>query len=325
MVNNILGATTAKIHGEIVSWSVPLNTKLPYTAVVAGLTAAGLDAKLARELKPRDAFARACRELQDARIIRRVAESAGELKFQFTKEEREGDRLRYDFEAVLTLDKVTGTVRCDAQPALAARAEESIKSASDIRSTNDITRLIQKLFDREADLFQVRDSGGCYFVPAMFIPFVEKVDAFLAALNGSLRRFPIPAGYAHGDRSVAEAVRDGIDRVISEHVAAVGAFDDTVRDSTLEKTVERINTTRFKVECYKQYLGDMTADLDTRLAAARQVLRQKVSDLGRTTLVPEPAEPESTYTVSQATIPASVNRAREDAAAAFDAILADVA
>ena len=55
----------------------------------------------------------------------------------------------------------------------------------------DRTRYLK---ERHADLFRIRDQGGCYFVPAAHMDFVGKVEKFVSILNGNLRRFPIPAG-----------------------------------------------------------------------------------------------------------------------------------
>lgn len=198
-------ATATRLHGEIIAWDVPLGTKVPYATIVSALDAAGLEKAAAREIAPRDAFARACWALTESRIIRRVAESAGELKFQFTRENvvdgvatatgfAAGKRLSYDFEAVLTLDKVTGVVTCDDSPDLAGLAQAHVNAATEVRTTRDISRMIQRLFDAHADLFPVRSSGGCYFVPVVFADFLASVGKLLAALGGSLRRFPVRPG-----------------------------------------------------------------------------------------------------------------------------------
>ena len=59
-------------------------------------------------------------------------------------------------------------------------------------------------------------------------------------LNGNLRRFPVPAGTPHGDRSVKEAVAGGIASLIEEHRQAVALFGSDTRASTLERAAERI-------------------------------------------------------------------------------------
>lgn len=283
------------MHGEIVSWDVASGTKVTYAAMKAALLAAGLDEKVAKELAPRNAFARACSDLATARVIRRVDETAAEMRFQFTKEESDTSdpnqkRLRYDFEAVLTLNKASGRVECSDNPALAAQAELMVKAESEVRYNCDITRVVQRLFELNADLFPVRSQGGCYFVPAKFDEFCGRVEHFLGSVGGSLRRFPVPAGYSKsGDRSVKESVEEGLRAVVADHLTSIAAFDDKTRDSTLEKMVERINTTRFKAEAYASFLDDKKAEIEDELKAARAALRLKITELGKGTRVPEPA------------------------------------
>lgn len=291
--------TATRLHGEIISWDIPLGTTVPYATLLGALDAAGFDRKAAREIAPRDAFSRACNKLAESRIIRRLAESAGELKFQFTRETvvdgvatatgfAAGRRLSYDFEAVLTLDKVTGKVSCEQSPDLETLAQSKINEATEVRRTRDVSRLVQRLFDEHADLFPVRSAGGCYFVPVAFSDFLTQITAFLAGVGGSLRRFPVPAGFAEGDRSVRESVADGMAKTIDEHVKAVGEFDPSTRESTIKKMVEKLNLTRFKAEAYAEFLGEMKADVEEQLKTARQVLRDKIAALGERVEVPEP-------------------------------------
>jgi hypothetical protein len=127
----------------------------------------------------------------------------------------------------------------------------------------------------------VREQGGCYFVPAEHLAFVGKVQHLLSRVNGRLARFPVPAGTAEGDRSVKEAVADGLSALVAEHRAAVAAFGSDARDSTLARAAERIRRARFKVEAYAAYLADEKGRLGRELAAAADELRAKVERLGR--------------------------------------------
>ncbi|HXD87325.1 MAG TPA: hypothetical protein VN641_12590, partial [Urbifossiella sp.] len=99
---------------------------------------------------------------------------------------------------MLTLDKRTGRVTCDL-PGLATLAQEHLDRAIEARTGSDFTRVIQKLFERHADLFAIRPQGGCYFVPARHGNFVDKVQRFLGKINGQVLRFPIQAGTADAD------------------------------------------------------------------------------------------------------------------------------
>jgi len=265
------------VLGEVISWTCA-GVAVTHPALVAALRDAGLDEKVARELAPKHAFTRACKKLSDRRIIRQVAEDETSVKFQFTHESRDGDTYEYALETMLTLDKRTGTVTCDL-PGLATLAQEHLDHALDARTGGDVTRVIQKLFDRHADLFPVRPQGGCYFVPARHAGFVEKVQVMLGRINGQILRFPVPAGTPDGDRSVKDAVAAGLAGLIDEHRKAVAAFGDDTREDTLTRAAEKIRQNRLKVEAYAELLADEKGRLDRAVAAAREELRLKVEQL----------------------------------------------
>src|SRR5207237_1455857 len=142
------------------------------------------------------AFPRASKKPSDARIIRQVAEDDKAIRFQFTAEHRDGDHFSYDLETMLTLDKTTGKVTCDL-PGLATLAQEELDRCLEARTGGDITRVVQRLFERKADLFPIREQGCAYFVPGAHTPFLEQIERCLSRINGRIQRFPFPAGPAH--------------------------------------------------------------------------------------------------------------------------------
>lgn len=263
--------------GEVIAWTCG-GVSVAHPALVAALRDAGLDEAVARELAPRHAFTRAAKKLSDRRIIRPVAEDAAAVKFQFTQESRDGDRFEYALETMLTLDKTTGRVTCDL-PGLATLAQEEFDRAIGTRTGADVTRVVQRLFARHADLFPIRPQGGAYFVPDRHAAFVDRVQAMLGRLNGQVLRFPVPAGTPEGDRSVTDAVAAGLAAVIADHRSAVAAFGRDTREDTLKRAADKIRATQFKVETYAEYLADGKAKLDRELAAARADLRARVAAL----------------------------------------------
>lgn len=269
-----------KLLGEVISWTCS-GVAVTHPALVTALTDAGLDPAVARELAPRHAFTRACKKLSDARIIRRVAEDDATLTFQFTQETRSSDRIEYTLETMLTLDKQTGRVTCPL-PGLASVAQEELDRAVTARTGADVTRVVQRLFERHADLFPVRPQGGVYFVPERHVGFVGQVQSLLGTLGGQVLRFPVPAGTSEGDRSVKDAVAAGLAAVIDEHRQAVSRFGEDTRDGTLERAADKIRATQFKIAAYAEYLADARAGLDRELAAARAELRAKVDRLAAT-------------------------------------------
>ena len=270
-------ASGTQLLGEVISWTCS-GVTVTHAALMTALKGADLDENVARELAPRHAFTRACKKLSDQRIIRQVGEDESTLRFQFTAEHREGDKFEYMLETMLTLDKRTGRVTCDL-PGLAALAQEQLDRAIDARTGSDVTRVIQKLFERQADLFPIRPQGGCYYVPQRHAAFVDKVQTFLGRINGHLLRFPIQAGTAEGDRSVKEAVAAGLAALIAEHRQAIETFGEDTRDDTLTRAAERIRQTQYKIQAYAEYLNEEKSRLDRELATARQELRAKVEHL----------------------------------------------
>lgn len=273
-------AAGTRLLGEVISWTCS-GVTVTHSALLAALKEAGLDEGVARELAPKHAFTRACKKLSDQRIIRQVAEDEATLRFQFTTEHRTTDRIEYELETMLVLDKRTGKVTCDL-PGLATLAQEHLDHAIEARSGADVTRVIQKLFERAADLFSVRPQGGCYFVPDRHAGFVDRVQTMLGRLNGQILRFPVPAGTAEGDRSVKDAVAAGLAALIDEHRRAVAAFGEDTREDTLKRAADKIRTTQFKVAAYAEYLLDEKVKLDRELATARDELRLKVEQLAAT-------------------------------------------
>jgi hypothetical protein len=270
-------APGTRLLGEIITWSCA-GVAIRHLDVVEALRDNSLDEGVARELAPRHAFARACKKLREARIIRQVNEDEKFIQFQFTAEHRDGDRYSYDFETLLTLEKSTGKVTCDLF-GLATLAQEELDRCIQARTGGDVTRIVQKLFERRADLFPIREQGGAYFVAQEHVAFIDKVQVFLGRLNGKMNRFPVPAGTPHGDRSVKDAVAEGLGALIVEHEQAIARFGEDTRTDTLERAAERIRQTRYKVEAYAAYLAEEKSRLEKDLAIASAKLRAKVEEL----------------------------------------------
>lgn len=266
-----------RLLGEIITWSCS-GVAIRHPDLISALRESGLDESVARELAPRHAFTRACKKLGERRIIRPVAEDAHTITFQFTRESRASDTWEYTLETLLTLEKLTGRVTCPL-PGLAAVAQDALDECVAVRTGGDVTRTIQRLFEKNADLFPIREHGGCYFCPAEHSGFLDRVDRFVRQLNGGMRRFPVPAGTPQGDRSVRESVSAGLAALIAEHLAAVESFGGDTRPDTIERAAERIRQTRFKVEAYAAYLAGEKERLEADLAAASGRLRERIGEL----------------------------------------------
>ena len=280
-----------RLLGEVIAWAWP-GLAVPHADLVHALEAADLDPGVARELAPRHAFARACKRLSDQRIIRSVAEDATTITFQFTQESRSDDKFEYTLETMLTLDKQSGSVSCEL-PGLATIAQEELDRCIAVRTGSDVTRVVQKLFERQADLFAIRPGGGGYFVPQHHVAFTDKIQEFLNRVGGRLLRFPVPVGTEEGDRSVTQAVADGLAAVVAEHRAAVAQFGADTRGDTLQRAAEKIRTTKFKLQTYAEYLTASGSDWTGRWPTPRASCARRSPRSPPNTPNPPPCEREA--------------------------------
>jgi hypothetical protein len=272
--------------GEIIAWKCSGTTQ---ARLVAALADAGLDSSIARELAPRNAFSRACRKLADQRIIRQVADDNRYLTFQFTKEAKIGEQYEYAMEAKLLLDKHTGKIECPVE-ALAEKARAELDAAFDARTAGDVTTIVQRIIERNGDLFAIRPQGGAYFVPQKHSGLVDQVQKFLGAIDGVVLRFAVSQGNPETERSVRESIAAGLAGLIADHRAAVDAFGADTRPETITRAAERIRTSKFKVEAYATLLGEQRANLEAELRASAAHLKAKVAEIGKATPIKSVAE-----------------------------------
>jgi hypothetical protein len=271
------GKLSQKMLGEIITWKIQ-GVAISHAYLLSGLMASDLDCDVAKELAPRNAFARACSKLNSERIIRKVAEDHATITFQFTREALEEGKFSYHFESLLFLNKYSGGITSE-NLELEQLAKEEFGRCMEARTANDVTRLVQRLFERHADLFSIRDQGGVYFVPEVHHDFIAKVERFVRNIGGSLQRFPIPAGSPQGDRAVQEAVAHGLQAIIDEHLQAVQKFGEDTRPDTLRRAEEKVRATKLKIEGYSFYLDKKREDLEASLQQASELLRSRMSFL----------------------------------------------
>lgn len=271
----------SELLGEVVTWDLK-STEVSFHNVCDSLRQAGLDPDAAQELSPKSAFGRACKELKKERAIDKLEFEGGVIRFQFTKKhlDNAAKKVNYDYECVLSLDTDTGVVTCTENEELAKTTQQLLDFAIQTRNAQDVTRLVQKMFQNHADLFAINPRKGvAYFVPEVHREFTTKIDTFLHHLGGGLSRFPVPKGTEQGNASVRDAVQSGLAGLLAELNDAVQAWDDTTRKGTFDKATERWQIIKHKVDAYAEYLGAEQAGLLEKLMAAKQELAAKISQL----------------------------------------------
>jgi hypothetical protein len=238
--------------GHIVTWRVP--QKVALDALRISMQEAGIDEKLAGDLHPRHALARALREIarEQPRVVRRFKNGEeGVLKFQLTREYLEEQGIEYRREAVLRLQdgQVTGD-----EPVIVERARDLLTAHLAQRLTSDLTRLVQRVVSAAGtDLIPVREQGGAYFVPEGHA-VVLQLAALLEKIGGKLSMFSVTLG--HGtEQSVAETVTDYLLGQIDELREAMKDVTSDSRSDVKARRLARVGELKQRLATYGTLLA----------------------------------------------------------------------
>ena len=268
-----------ELFGEVISWDMS-GVTITHGEVRQALLAAGLDPDESPDLTNQQAFGRACKDLKKERSIDKLDIGPGQIaKFQLTKKNRNAGTgtIDFDYEAVVELDCNTGVVSCPESAEIEKTATELLAFAMQMRNAQDVTRLVQRLFKKNADLFPLNSKGCAYFTPIQHREFTEKIELFLESLGGKLQRFPVPRGTEQGNASVKDAVQGGLAAMVDELNQVVANWDETTRKATMEKAFERYEKVAVKIDAYATYLEYEQDNLKKKLDAAKAELAQKIA------------------------------------------------
>lgn len=270
-----LGPNASKL-GDCISWKAP--KEVPLQELRAAMAAEGIDEKIIKELKARNAFVRACRKMQDERVIRKVMENETELKFQFTKEFLQGSDLEYLKEEALVVCKDTGVITAERDPAFAEEAQKLLNECSGVRTGADINRMIQKVFSENGSIYPIREEGGAYFVPSQYEGMVDKFENLLLRIGGKMRRLMIPVS-PKNKSNVIDVVKEGTQQIIEEFKNTIEAYSDTAAPGHVENCLKRIRTQEAKCEAMKELLGVQLFDLEEGFDHCKKLLDKKIHEL----------------------------------------------
>ncbi|TWT58930.1 hypothetical protein KOR42_23170 [Thalassoglobus neptunius] len=279
--------------GEIVTWTPP--TVVEFSLLKEAVAHAGLDSKLLTEMLPRHAFARAANRLEENRIVRKVDEDSTLIRFQLTSEflDSENHELHYHREATVSVQKKTGIVESDVSE-VAARIQSLLDAELKVRKSADVTRLIQRIFDKHSgDLVSIRDAGGAYFVPSNQEEIVVRVSDFLVKIDGKLRRFKIGAADESTSGSIADSMTDHFHKLISDFRGTLEIVTPDSSESVLRRRRDRIQELRFKLSTFRDMLQENADGIHSALNEAEQEFGNRRTGESLRVHQPEVAEDES--------------------------------
>lgn len=267
-----------ELLGEVVAWDMPAK-EVPLSTVKSALQSAGIATDIP-ELRAQTAFGRACKPIRKGNLLLAHKRKDAEKRYQLNTL-TEGEQINIGYVATLTLDTETGRVKCSEDWQLAEKLQEGTQEQLETRNASDITRIVQQLFTRHADLFPlVPQKGVAYFVPEAHRDFTGRVDKFLRQLGGKLCRMPVPKGTTEGNASVQDAVKTGLDEMVAQLQEAVAGWEPgKTRTSTADKALARWEAIRHKVDCYSVFLEAERDKLGASLEVARKQMATRIEEL----------------------------------------------
>ena len=262
--------------GDTISWDTS-RLKMTHSDVCSALALSNLDPDIAKELTARSAFSRACKDLRKDRVIRKVKDEADHIEFQFTQEALVNGQFEYDFECMIDLDKNTGKVSCPSNLDLEKFAQTLLNNALIVRTSSDVSNMLKALLKTKGELYCINmPVGGVYFVPVAYMDLADSVDKFVTTLGGVFRRLPVPKGSPRGNKTVRQAIRDGLLNDIQDLREVVSEWTETTRASTVSKKAEQYTTAKYRLEAWKEFLADEAAEVAKAIGEAEDELRQKI-------------------------------------------------
>ena len=301
-------------HGLVVTLGSRDGGKHKYADVVQALQDANLDPNAAKEFSPAQAFTRACRQLQDEGLIEVLRSSKDEIVFQLSKRvviedaDEGGDQLEYKKQAKIHLNKNSGEIKCK-NSTLQERAKKELDRCMEERTTSDVTRIVQGLFDKNADLMPLPGAIGVYVVLKEYTSFVDQIKVFLEKLGRRPYCLPIPAGTATGDKTVQETVEDYLESLMQEYNKAIEDFSLCTRKETIDAAAKKIVTIRIKIEAYATYLGDKLVNKLTRhVEEGKKRLAERIEELNEErATAPQGTEGKDRFGCRLGGVPAKIN------------------
>lgn len=267
------------MHGEVITWDVQ-SVHISVNDVREALKMAGLDVDNAPDLPVRSAFSRAKKELcvQNTAVDKLDSEDK-KLAYQLSIRSENNGRVDYVYDKQLELDE-EGKVVCMDDPLFEDEAQRAIQKALLMRTNNDITRIVQRLFAKNSDgLFPLNRKGVAYFVPHRFHEFVDQVEKFVNLCGGSIHRFPVPEGTEEGDKSVSASLALGFEKAASDIMGVIEEWDGDTKQASFERAQEHLNAIYIKTKGYEAIMDEHRANLEAKIKEVQQAAKDRAAKL----------------------------------------------
>lgn len=262
--------------GQIVTWRVP--SQVSVDDLRNALVAASLDSDLAGDLHPQHVLSRALRDMKAGRVIAKLQRVDDDhVRFQLTRQHIDAGGASYKREAMVQMNLTTRALVAD-DADIEKQARTLVDEHTAKRLTNDVSRLIQRVYDtHRADLIAIREQGGAYFVPDEHKALVDATRTLLASIGGKLQSFAVRLGCSDTAESVAGALADHLTAMVTELRESCAALNTDSRADVINRRTARIAELRRRLDCYKGLLGAYTGSIDAAISDTEKDLLSRIA------------------------------------------------
>lgn len=240
--------------------------------VRAAAQEAGLDPKGIRDIKDRNAFIRAMRDLQRSGVIEEGADGLLRDKFQdddqsvvfqFSKKFVESQGVTYSKEAVIRFIKNPGLIECS-NAEYKALAEDLYIKVHGVYSITDLNAYVARVIKSTCHRVPLKD--GVYFISFQHGSLLEKLQKFYDALGFTLHVFSVGHGGTQPKNIFKAVLRDLQTQMKSttDEIATLKAGNEL----TPKIAKNRLKELRKQLDQYREIAGALRVDLDTMLVQA---------------------------------------------------------
>lgn len=239
--------------------------------------AAGLSTEYLTEKRDKTAFLDALKSLEESEILVKVEDTYEYVTYQC-------DAAGADFHRAANVQKTAlvrlykngpkaGSVESDT-PGVADNVTVLIEAERVIVRTQDVSKALRRLIEREADTVNLTVGGGVWFVPTNFLELLRRVEEFIGSLNGRNMFSVLPvADKPENRRSYWASIEGEIRRQIADIEAGIDDLrqlpgeDEAHPKHRIQNLFSLIREKRQRLEAYaglfEMQAHEITEKLDT--------------------------------------------------------------
>jgi hypothetical protein len=234
---------------------------------------------MAGDLHPQHVLSRALRDMKAGRVIAKLQRIDDDnVRFQITRQHVDAAGATYQREALVRMNLSTRDVAAD-DADIERQARALVDEHTAKRLTNDVSRLIQRVYDaKRADLIAIREQGGAYFVPDSHRALVDATRTLLIAIGGRLQSFAVRLGCADTAESVASALSDHLATMVAELRESCTALSTDSRADVINRRTARVAELRRRLDCYRGLLGGYVDSIGTAIDDTERELLARIAN-----------------------------------------------